>query len=138
MRKTLIVPMVGLLVAFAALSYAADDAKVELEWTPPTNVIANDTCGEDGRVLTQDDYDRIEYTLSHREKQVTPGPWIPTETTDTIVTLDNLKWDTTYEAIVGAHWPGGAVFCPTGMLEFTTTTEPPPGTCTGFTATQVP
>ena len=136
MRKSLIVPMVMLVGLFTAISYAADDAKLEFTWTPPTDRVLTD-CDNPGTPMTQADLDRLEYTLSHREKLATPGPWINTESSDTTVTIENLKWGTTYEAYVGAHWPGEAVFCPTNIIEKATVSEPPPGGCTGLTATQV-
>ena len=130
MRKSLIMTLAVLIGLICVLSVrAADDATETAAWPPPTNKVENFNCATPGGALTPEDLNRIEYTFMYRVKGTTV--WTPIEVPAgvTEATMTGLQYEQTYEMMVGAHWPGGTVHCPTSVVEFTTGTEPPPGQC---------
>lgn len=134
MRKGLILPMVMLAGLLGVMSVRADNATVQLDWTPPTHKIANMDCNQNGSALTPDDLARIEYTLEYRVQGA--GTWTAVEGPPPAV-IGALDHNTVYEFRVGAHWPGGTVLCYTDVLTHDTGDEPEPNQCTGLTATQI-
>lgn len=121
-----------LILLMAVMSYAADDAKVDLQWNAPTERVLDMNCDNPGSPLTPEEISRLLYTVFYREKTATPGPWLTEETSILVHEITDLKWSTTYQFYVGAHWPGDAVFCPTNIVEKTTSNGPPPGACSGL------
>jgi hypothetical protein len=113
--KWIIAFVISLLLAGgSSFSYAAT---ATLVWDAPTNKIANNSCAETGDTLTPEEADMLEYTVSYRV-QGSGDPWINVETTETMLVVTGLLYDTIYEAVVGSHWPGILAMCATDVLEF--------------------
>ena len=128
MKKALV--LLSILFFIGAFSVQADDPSATLGWTPPTHKALGTDCDQNGDPLLAADIARLEYTLSYRVKGETE--WINEETNTNQITLEDLAYATTYEASVGAHWPGQPVLCATDLMEFTTDDEPAPGKCSDF------
>ena len=109
----------------------ADPPSTTLQWDPPTHRVDNDDCTQQGTALTQAEIDSLEYTISYRAVGTTS--WVNRESSVPSYTITNLGYNTTYEAVVGAHFPGKLVLCPTGIVRWTTPEAPPPGSCRNLT-----
>lgn len=132
--------IIGLLVIFwgAVAWMCAENANAQsmviLEWGPPTHrtgvdAEGNPNCEEEGAALTPEDTANLLYTVSYRIKGA--NEWVNEDSITPTITL-SLPYGETFQATVGAHWPGGSVICATGILEFTTSFGPPAGPCSAF------
>lgn len=126
MKKTNL--FVIILSLLATTAWAGET--VQLGWDPPTNRVLNNDCDQVGDPLTPAEVANLQYILSYRIKD-SGAVWTNVETIEPTATLD-LSYSTTYEASVGAHWPGGEVLCATELVEFTTGVGPAPGPCSAF------
>lgn len=118
-----------LLYAMGVGAQAAGTSKTA-SWTPPTHTVSLTDCNTNMIALTPADLLRIVYVVSYRPKGTIN--WLTVQATTNSTTLSNLKYETTYEAMVGAKWENGVIQCVSEMLEFTTEKEPNPGRCGTF------
>ena len=128
--------VLGLLVCLLSMPIPAQaqTVAVTLGWDAPTHRVSGTDCSISGVVLTAAELAIVEYTVSYRVKGTTA--WTNREVgTNRTVTLAGLPYLTTYEASVGAHWPGESALCATALLEFKTGAGPAPGTCTNLRKT---
>lgn len=135
MKKFLAALMVLFLVGGVGVLPASAETAT-LGWDAPTHraggTIDAPVCGTPGIALTAAEIATIEYTFSYRAKGTQAWTNMETAAGVTTVTTPNLPFNTTYQAAVGGHWPGGGVVCATEMIEFTTSVGPAPGACTGL------
>lgn len=129
MRK--LVNLLTVLATLAALSSWAQAGELAtLAWDPPTHRIVGTDCALEGTEITPEDVARLEYTVSYRVKD-SGQAWTNVDVNVPTVQLD-LPYGTTFEAYVGARWPGGTILCASDVLTFVTGAEPPPGACSSF------
>lgn len=115
----------------------AQTASATLAWDAPTHLAGGTPeapeCGANGAALTPEQIATLGYTFSYREKGTATWSNLGGDSTkNRVVTITGLSYNTTYEASVGAHWPGKDVVCATDILEFPTGDAPAPGACTGL------
>ena len=126
MKKILLFTLFITLLIGGVAVYAGD-IKVTVEVTPPAARIANDDCTQVGTPITQEDAARLEYTISYRKQG--DSTWTNIESATPTTEITGLDYETTYEVVAGAHWPGHLVKCSTDITTFTTPAEPAPGQC---------
>ncbi len=103
---------------------------LDTTWDPPTHRISNSDCNQVGAVLTAAEIATLQYSVSYREKGATT--WINLESPTNSLLIPGLKYSTTYQITVGAHFAGTTAFCATEITEFVTGVAPPPAACTNL------
>ena len=134
--KSMVVVIFLLVLSFGGYAFA--DETAVFAWTPPTHRIVGIDCDQQGSVITPEEITRLEYVFSYRIAGTTV--WTNLDTNVPGVSVVLTGYGVSYEASVGARFPGGVILCATiPPLVYTTGLDnSPAGPCSGLTGTPQP